>query len=229
MLFANQKDMFPLTLCIASSSFLCYYLFIHEKETVMNSKRKKNWLLRIIVFFAILFVVIVFLLPPLSTGHDRHNPRLSCTYRLKQIGLSLKQYAMDYEYFFPLGNNAEGLEKLRATDYLTDYGCYVCPGTKTERGRKGSIIKENCDYIYLGGFKADNGDNIPLAFDKPDNHNDYFNVLFLDGHVVGYPTSASGSCEEIIIFLNNEHKYPDKLFKQLLSKAKKIDSNLHFY
>ena len=185
--------------------------------------------MRILVFFAIFFVIIVFLLPSLSTGGDRRNPGHACLSNLKQIGLVLKMYAMDYGDFFPPENNAQGLEKLRALDYLQDYGCYVCPGTKTERGRKGPIIKENCDYIYLGGFKADNGDNIPLAFDKPDNHNDYFNVLFLDGHVVGYPTSASGSCEEIIIFLNNEHKYPDKLFKQLLSKAKKIDSNLHFY
>jgi prepilin-type processing-associated H-X9-DG protein len=81
----------------------------------------------------------------------------------------------------------------------------------------------------LGGFREGNGDNIPLAFDKYGNHTDYLNVLFMDGHVLGYPDAASGSCEDIIIFLNKEHKYPDKLFKQLLSKAKKIDHNLHFY
>ena len=195
----------------------------------MNSKNIKIWLVKILTYSAIFFVISVFWLQPINTGHGhRRSPRLRCTSHLKQIGLSLKQYAMDYEDFFPPGNNAEGLEYLRKLDYLQDYNVYICPGLKMER-QKGPITEANCDYVYFGGFMEGDSDetgnaDTPLAFDKPGNHSDYVNVLFLDGHVKGYPVSGLNSCEKIIIFLNTEKKYPPKLFTKLLKKAKEIDS-----
>jgi prepilin-type processing-associated H-X9-DG protein len=203
-----------------------------NKEAVMNSKQIKTWLIKILTYFAIIFILTMFGIMFLNwriTHRHRRDPRFSCASWFKQIGISLKQYAMDYEDFFPPENNAQGLDKLRELGYLTEYRVYICPGSNLERGIKGPITEENCGYIYLGGFKEFQNPKIPLAFDKPNNHPDYINVVFLDGHIRGYPTSAAGSCEEIIIFLNNEHKYSPELFKKLLDKAKKIDSNLHFY
>lgn len=192
----------------------------------MSVRPKKFWLLRILIFFAILLVIAAFLLPALNTVRDRHHPSYSCFSNLKQIGLSLKQYAMDYADFFPPEDNAQGLENLRGLDYLMDYGVYVCPASITQRGTKGPITNQICGYIYLGGSKERDEPTIPLAFDKPGNHENYVNVLFLDGHVEGYPTSASNSCEKIILFLNKKYKYSPKLFKKLSDKAKKIDKTL---
>jgi prepilin-type processing-associated H-X9-DG protein len=192
----------------------------------VNFKQIRIRLVKILVYFAILLVLAVFLLPALKTGRDRCNTKYACYSNLKQIGLSLKQYAMDYEDYFPPGNNAQGLEKLRSLDYLTDYGVYVCPKKRTRRGTEGHLAEASCGYIYLGGFKDDGSGDVPLAFDKPGNHPDYVNVLFIDGHVKGYSTSASGSCEEIIVFLNEEYKYPPELFKKLLDEAKKTDRTL---
>ena len=198
----------------------------------MNLKRKafgckEDWWVMTVVGILIIGAVLPALVGRSSYhGSRRKTHSISCISNLKQIGLSLKQYAMDYDDFFPPGNNYQGLDKLRSLDYLTDYGVYVCPGTKTKRGGKGPLTEANCDYVYLGGSKEGESPSIPLAFDKSGNHIDYVNVLFLDGHVKGYPTSASNSCEKIIIFLNKEHKYPPKLFKKLLDKAKKIDSTL---
>jgi len=178
------------------------------------------------MFFAILFVGAVFLLPLLNTRRDRHHPSYSCFANLKQISLSLKEYTMDYSGFFPPEDNAQGLEHLRSQDYLTDYRVYVCPASGTKSGAKGPITNQICGYIYLGGSKEVDNPNTPLAFDKPGNHENYVNVLFLDGHVEGYPTSASNNCEKIILFLNKKYKYPPKLFKKLLDKAGKIDKML---
>ena len=180
---------------------------------------------------AVIALVILMLIPALTRVFaPRHSykraRRISCTSNLKQIGLSLKQYAMDYSDFFPPGNNAKGLDILRETDYLTDYGVYSCPNSTTKKGTSGPITDLNCDYIYLGGSKESEAPNTPLAFDKPGNHSNYINVLYLDGHVRGHSIVSPASCENIIIFLNAEHKYPAKLFKKLLSKAKKIDSAL---
>lgn len=198
----------------------------------MCSKRKAFgckedwWVITIII------LVILMLIPALSGvffghgGSRRRVRRISCTSNLKQIGLSLKQYAMDYDDFFPPENNAKGLDILRETDYLTDYGVYSCPSSTTKRGTTGPITELNCDYIYLGGSKEGEDSNTPLVFDKVKNHSNYINVLFLDGHVKGYSMVTPSSCENVIIFLNVEHRYPAKLFKKLLVKAKKIDSTL---
>ena len=199
----------------------------------MSRKRKafgckEDWYVIAIIIF-----VLIMVFPALSGifrysgGSRRRVRRISCTSNLKQIGLSLKQYAMDYKDFFPPENNSLGLDKLRELDYLTDYGVYTCPGTSTMRGSgRDILIESNCDYVYMGGSKEGENPDIPLAFDKPDNHSDYVNILFLDGHVKGYPAPGLNSCEKIIIFLNADKKYPPKLFAKLLKKAKKIDSTL---
>jgi len=195
----------------------------------MNIKCMKRWFVKLLTYFAITFVFAILALMFLAWRVNRihrRNPCFECASWFKQIGLSLKQYAMDYEDFFPPENNAKGLDKLRELDYLTEYRVYACPGSNIKKGLKGPITEASSSYIYLGGFKEFENPNIPLAFDKPKNHADYVNVVFLDGHIMGYPTSSSNSCEKIIIFLNKEYKYPEKLFKKLLRKAKNIDKTL---
>lgn len=197
---------------------------------IMSSKPKtfgckEDWIIIIIILVLIIGAIApAFLSSP--TCSRSKALRICCTSNLKQIGLSLKQYSMDYADFFPPENNAAGLEKLRSLDYLTDYGVYLCPQTRKSRGTSGPITDKICDYIYLGGSKEGENPDIPLAFDKPGNHTNYINVLFLDGHVKGYNVAGLKNCESIIIFLNSEHKYSPKLFKNLSDKAKKVDSTL---
>ena len=186
---------------------------------------KEDW-----IVMTIIFIIIIAMISPAFIYHGssrRKARRISCTSNLKQIGLSLKQYAMDYADYFPPENNAQGLENLRSQDYLTDYGVYVCPENSTAKGTGTVPLTDKiCDYIYLGGSKEGDDPTIPLAFDKPKNHTDYINVLFLDGHVKGYPAIGLTNCESVIIFLQARNKYSPKLFKKLSDKAKKIDSAL---
>ena len=193
----------------------------------MASERRKFGCKEDLIALVVIFIVVFFMLFPgfrIQRGY-RRSARISCTSNLKQIGLSLKQYAMDYNDFFPPENNSKGLDKLRELDYLTDYRVYTCPEKKYIRGKKGPITEANCGYVYLGGFKEGGYADTPLAFDKPHNHSDYFNVLYLDGHVRGY-SAVTGNCEDIINFLNVQHRYSPELLKKLLSKAKKIDAAL---
>lgn len=175
-----------------------------------------------IVVFCIFVVLVAFILPLLKPRCVFRPPHLHSLYDLKQIGLSLKQYAMDNEDFFPPDNNSRGLEKLRSMNYLSDYDCYICPGTKHKRGQ-GPLKENNCSYIYLGGFKEGQNPKIPLAFDKPGNHKNFMTVLFIDGSTKRYSTTATKNCETIIIFLNKKYKYPRPLYERLLRKAQKID------
>ena len=129
------------------------------------------------------FAVILLFLPPLS-GVREKTRRISCLSNLKGIGMSLIQYSLDYNNFFP----DKGLEQLRANDYLTDYGVYKCPSTDTRKGKNNEkLTDEIVDYVYPKGLKYNSNDSkTPLLWDKPENHQNYGNVLFIDGHVEAF-------------------------------------------
>lgn len=197
-----------------------------SREPETDKKILKKRFEFFIILFCLAAVSAAFLLPPAKSDGRPRLPHLHSLYDLKQIGLSLKQYAADNADFFPPEDNAKGLELIRKLDYLADYDSYICPDTKKQRG-KGPLTENSCSYVYFGGFRDDRNPRIPLAFDKPGNHHNFMSVLFLDGSAKRYSTSAAGSCEKIIIFLNWKYQYPEKLFAALLRKARTIDSELN--
>ena len=132
-------------------------------------------------FFCLAFLLYVFS----QFGAARESPkRIACSSNLKQIHLALQLYAADYAGNYPPENGAAGLEVLRKNDYLTNCAVYHCPSVTMECQDNPTLTEENVDYVYIGGLNIKSDRNLPLMYDKANNHGGYFgNVLFADGTI----------------------------------------------
>lgn len=200
--------------------------------------RNNDWTI-FYIFFLIIFIIVIVFPMFLNTGMKAGKLayRISCTSNLKQIGLALKQYTMDYEGNFPHKYGWNGLDMLRALDYLAACEPYRCPSTSASRDNSGALCKENVSYVYLGGlsecnFSEKEQATIPLAFDIPSNHtrhyrepsnrNYYINVLFMNGHVKYYNIKVKTS-REVIEELDSMFNYSPQHLKLLYEKADTAD------
>jgi prepilin-type processing-associated H-X9-DG protein len=167
---------------------------IYQKNwKVVRKKELLQALITINLIAYFIFTVSISLIISSCVKGERIN-RLRCISNFKQIGLGMAMYADDHKGFLPNKPGIEGLEQLRGNGYSNYNSFYQCPSCNPLKVCEQKLSKEIVDYIYRSGLKISvdkdiDYSKIPVAWDKSTNHENYGNVLFLDGHVKGFKGS----------------------------------------
>lgn len=162
--------------CIALFSGIYSIILMFRHKYTSGRSASVTGIILSIIAFGILFIL------PAIRCYTPYSPRIACANNLKQIGLALREYAVDNDDFFPPYDGAAGLELLRKNDYLVDYGIYICPSSNLKPPKPGMPLTEDTvSYVYKGGQSE--RVTTPVAWDKDGNHKDYGNIVYTDGHV----------------------------------------------
>ena len=187
------------------------------------------------------------LLPALQQARERAR-RSNCAGNLKQLGTALKLYSSSYNDKFPGGPGyagdpsnvkggagVDGLELLRANDFLADYGVYICPSTVTSAGT-GTVALSygasatdtgaNATYGFVGGMidgdstiwgRADsavaadftgNGSSFTVGVNNGNaNHTNFGNILYLAGNVSGFAGAGWFNASNVGYTNSNDANY----------------------
>lgn len=146
-------------------------------------------LIELLVVIAIISILAAMLMPALATAREKGR-RIACVSNLRQIGMGLFMYSMDWEEEYPpmssnLGTTSD-LDLLYPT-YLDNIKVFVCPSDMESDSRT-----PEASFGYMGGMStkvdyqsqrplvADDGCGERLAPTQPrPNHENGGNICFI--------------------------------------------------
>jgi len=135
-------------------------------------------LVELLVVMAVIAILAGMLVPALGKAREQGR-RTSCMNNLKQIGLAVAIYRLDYNEAFPssldlLYNSTDPI-----TGYIDNLKIFVCPST----GNAVPANPDNGDYTYTKPTTNNPASSTVIVEDKAGNHAGGANKLSVDGHV----------------------------------------------
>ena len=150
----------------------------------MLRKKKGFTLVELLVVMAVIVILAGFLLPALGKAREQGR-RTSCMNNLKQIGLAIALYRLDYNDAFPpdldVLYDAANLED----SYIDNLKVFICPSTGTVIGDLGGVPSGG-DFTYTQPALTDPSGTF-MVEDTTAVHGGGRNKLSIDGHVEYVP------------------------------------------
>ncbi len=151
------------------------------------------------------------------TGCDGSRAKeLECQSNLKQIGISLMIYGVDYDNRLPPEHNEAGLQFIVKSGISTDTEVFHCPALKNNE----------TGYYYIGGLIMGDSkfgrENFPIVFDKPGNHGNQVNVLFMGGYIESIEIPNYQNPEDVIKVAGEKAKLSQEDIAFLLERCREM-------
>ena len=146
----------------------------------MLNKKKGFTLVELLVVIAIIVILAGFLLPALGKAREQGR-RTGCMNNLKQIGLGIALYRLDYNDAFPPNldvlYDAANLQE----SYIDNLKVFICASTGTQLGDLGGVPSGG-DFTYTQPAVTAPSNTV-IVEDTTTVHGGGRNKLSIDGHV----------------------------------------------
>lgn len=144
-----------------------------------------------IVIMPIATILVGMLLPALARVENEAR-KARCTSNLHQIGMAANRWLNkhgDMEKWPP------SLKALVDDKIIMEPKVFICPNTTTKPVPGEFVTDYECimDRADFPITKSMAGGAVPMAWDKPGNHDDGFGVVYFDGHVEFHRDDDTGS------------------------------------
>jgi len=167
---------------------------IASKKLCFGRSDRAFTLIELLVVIAIIAVLAGLLAPALTRARETAR-RTNCLNNIRQVGLSIKQYAIENNDSYPTGATVKAVLGHLTNGYMSASKAYTCPSGTKKAGNPTTFTSNNISYlVVVGDATGDTGLTEKLSADNP---------VILDEDLTTSETSSTSAVISSITSVND--------------------------